>query len=156
MAGRGKAKARKVTSEMARGVVMARWAKYKATLPLLLVLFMVWCGLARGQGSIFLYTFSGDTSPLNVSVTFSATREAVSSRFLTATNIFNSRMLLGDGRSAPIDLLYFPVLPPEYGGSPVDNDLGRFIQALASEPPKTIFVTWFHASRMSTRFGQPE
>ena len=122
LAGRGKAKARKVTSEMARRAVLARWAKHKASLPLLLVLLMACGESAFCQGSIFLYTFSGDDSPLHVSATFTATQAAIATRLLTTTNIISGYMEQG-GRQAPFAYLYMPVGPVR--GDPGEDNTGH-------------------------------
>ena len=113
LAGRGKAKARKVTSEMARRAVLARWAKAR----LLLFFLGLLAPVAYSQGTLYTYTFSGDTSPLNVTATFTATEQAVATGFLAETNILSSSMRLGDGRTAPIFRLTMPVT--SYGGWPI-------------------------------------
>ena len=104
----------------------------KSLRALLLLLFVgLLAPAAYSQGTLYSYVFSGDTSPLNVSVTFTATRDAVATGSLTETNILNSRILLGDGRSAPIGLMFFPVKPPEYGGTPLNDIDGHYLKAFA-------------------------
>lgn len=86
------------------------------------------CVRAYSQGTLYTYTFTGDTSPLSVSVMFSATREAVASQFLTETNILGGYMDQG-GRRAPIDILFFPVRPDT--GTPLYSINGRYLQAVS-------------------------
>ncbi len=83
LAGRGKAKARKVTSEMARRAAMARWAKHRASLSLICLLLLAYGGSAFCQGTLYTYTFTGDTSPLNVSAMFTAPWEVVQTGLLS-------------------------------------------------------------------------
>ena len=94
---------------------------------------------AQAQGTlqgIFSYTFTGDTSPLNVSVAFTATWDAVATGVLTTvlkTNIIGGYVQMGD-RRVPIDRMYFPVNP--LNGNPVSTD----------------FVEWLNVSGL---FGIP-
>ena len=98
-------------------------------LGLLVVLFVAFCGPARGKGSLYLYNFSGDDSPLHVSVSFTATAAAVSTHLLTQANISDSYMEQG-GRQSPLFYLYMPVL--SNGWPTRDSDRTKPTEAAAN------------------------
>ncbi len=79
------------------------------------------CLPAYSQGTIFCYTYSGDTSPLNLTASFTATWDAVATRALTTNNFISGWMQSGE-RRVPIALMYFPVTSPQSGGIPLNWD----------------------------------
>ncbi len=100
---------------------------------LLLLLFLgLLAPAAYSQGTIFNYTYSGDTSPLNISASITATWDAVATGMLgngtwgEASNILSGYMQSGE-RRVPIGPMFFPVEPPELGGSPMREGHGHYL-----------------------------